>query len=230
MVSVLAPLLILAALVVLIAVGVFVAGRLRSGEAVAVSPRMILLAYLYVMSLAGLLTGAVGLSTGLKVGLAVPLGVEFSYYRPVAPAIPVPAPNGQTKPVSPVDTARAQAELERQRRQDVIQAATAIVVGLAVFVTHTLGRRRVGPSLPAIDGLLRRGDTTLLLAVFGIGGLISLIMGIQDLLQFWLLPAVDEFSYRSPPGSSVATAIVFVPLWLYYLQALVRQSRDHQEA
>jgi len=230
MVSVLAPLLILAALVVLIAVGVFVAGRLRSGEAVSVSPRMVLLAYLYVMSLAGLLTGAVGLSTGLKVALAVPFGTEFSYYRPVAPAIPAPAPNGQSKPVSPVDTARAQAELERQRRQDVIQAATAIGVGLVAFATHTIGRRRVGSSLPAIDGLLRRAYTTLLLAIFGIGGLISFIMGLQELLQFWLLPAVDEFSYRSPPGSSVATAIVFVPLWLYYLQALVRQSRDHQEA
>ena len=228
MTGILVALFVLAALAMVVAIGVYVAGRLRSGEPLTVSPRVVLLGYLYLMSLAGLLSCTVGLTTGLKVGLGAALGSDFSYYRPMRPAMPLPV-TGEPKDTAIVeDAGRAEAELERQRRQDIIQSATAVVVGLVVFAAHTFGRRQVGPSLPTVDNLLRRGYTTFLLAVFGIGGLIGLIMGLQDLLQFWLLPVVDEFNYRNPPGQSVATAMVFVPLWLFYLLALVRQSRDQE--
>ncbi|MSQ11029.1 MAG: hypothetical protein EXR52_08545 [Dehalococcoidia bacterium] len=222
-------LFVLAALAMVVAIGVYVAGRLRTGEPLTVSPRVVLLGYLYLMSLAGLLTCTLGLTTSLKVGLGTALGSDFSYYRPMRLAMPLPvigAPKDEAITVG--EAARFEAELERQRRQDIIQSATAVVVGLVVFAAHTLGRRRVGLLLPTVDSLLRRGYTAFLLAVFGIGGLIGLIMGLQALLQFWLLPTPDEFNYRNPPGQSVATAIVFVPLWLFYLLALVRQSRDQE--
>lgn len=228
MVGLLLPLLALAAFAVVIALAVFVIGRLRSGESLTVSPRTVLLGYLYVMTLAGLLTTAVGLSAGLKVALTVPFGSEFSYYQPPVVRPLAPGADGEARPTPEDAEARARAEVERQRRQDLIQAATAVSVGIVVFAAHSIGRRRVGRSLATADALLRRGYTAFLLAVFGIGGLLSLIIGLQEVLQYWLLPAADEYGYRSPPGQSVATAVVFVPLWLFYLQALVRQSRNQE--
>ena len=75
--------------------------------------------------------------------------------------------------------------------------------------------------LPEADPMVRLMIDTL--AIFGVIGVISLIAGVQDALKYLLLP-VDQYTYRNPPGQSVAMGIVFVPAWLYYLWALVRQS------
>lgn len=232
MISLIAPLLVLGLLAVLVALGVWVVTRLRSGAAGGLTPRVVLLAYLYVMSLGGLIAGTVGLAGGLKVALTVPFGMDFSYYRPVAVPSDITPPGETPTPKpgpSPEDLRRAAADTERQRRQDVIEAATAMVVGLGLFATHTLGRRRMAPTAPAVAGVLNRVYTAVLLAIFGIIGVISLIAGLQDALKYLLLP-VDQYTFRNPPGQSVGMGIVFVPAWLYYLWALVRQSRAEDVA
>ena len=81
----------------------------------------------------------------------------------------------------------------------------------------------------SVAGVLNRVYTAVLLAIFGVIGVISLIAGVQDALKYLLLP-VDQYTYRNPPGQSVAMGIVFVPAWLYYLWALVRQSRAEDVA
>lgn len=233
MLGLLAPLLVLAGVAVVVAVAGFFVVRLRAGTAVSLTPRLILIAYLYVMSLSGVITMAIGLSSAVRVALSYTAGRDFSYYRPV-PFRPTAVTGGGSQTtggevVAPgpteQDVRRMEAETERQRQQDTIGAVTSVLVGGLLFGTHTVARRRIGPSEPGVHSLLGRAYITILLCVFGLTGVISLIMGIQNLLQWVLLPATDATVYRQPPGESVAAAVVFVPGWLYYLWALVRQSR-----
>ncbi len=226
MTGVLAVLLVLVVVAMLVAVGAWTVGRARSGQGAGFSPRMLLIAYLYVMCAGGLLAGTFGLAGGLKVGMAQVFGREVSYYRP---PLAVPVAPGETKPDKPTadDQRRAIAENDRQVRQDAIAAVTSLLVGAVLFVTHTVARRRVVSAQPGFETLMGRAYTAILLAIFGITGVVSLIMAIQSALQYLLLP-FDEFSYREPPGQNLSMAIVFVPAWLYTLWVLVRQSRNEE--
>ncbi len=226
MTSVLVALLVLVVVAMLVAIGAWTVGRARSGQGAGFSPRMLLIAYLYVMCAGGLLAGTFGLAAGIKVGLTQALGRDVSYYRPPRA---VPGAPGETQPPKPTadDQRRSDAESDRRLRQDAIEAVTSMLVGAVLFATHTVARRKAASTQPGFNTLMSRAYTAILLAIFGITGVVSLIMAVQAVLQYLLLP-VDEFSYREPPGQSLSMAIVFVPAWLYTLWVLVRQSRNEE--
>lgn len=235
------PLLFLVVLAAIIAIVVFVVVRLRSGEPLVLSFRALLTAYFYLMTIVSLLILAVGLSILLKAGLGSALGREFSYYsspmqRMVKPAFPPGRIEkiGEELRVPTEEELRAQQEeqraqqarrIENQFRTDLVQGITMVVVGGLVWVSHLLGRGQIENRQDSAYPFYNRAYLTLLLAIFSVAGVIALVSGINDTLRFYIIPVVDEFEYHSPPGGNLAAALVFVPVWLYYLLAFVRQMR-----
>ena len=236
MFGLLIPLIVLAFLAIIIALGVYAVLRVRSGEPMRISFSTIVLAYFYLMSIASFLVLVAGLSIGVKAGLSDVLGPEFSYYvqSPVR-MVPAEVPTSGVKPTDmkpqpvPADELeRSRRQAERQYQEDVLQAGTMVVVGGIVWALHRWGRRRAEAQGDGTQGFFSKAYMTIMLALFGIVGLISLAMGVYEVLRYWIIP-VDEVMSRQPPGSTIATAIVFVPIWLYFLyQALGKSGRETQ--
>lgn len=230
LIGILVPLGILAFVAVLVALGVYVVLRMRTGQPVGFTFRTVVLAYFSMMSIAGFLVLAAGLTSGVKAGLSDALGREFSYFAPpkLRPA-PMEGPGGrggELRPISEEEQARSQRQVERQYQEDWIQAGSLVAVGGLLWALHLWGRRKA-ESLEEVSSLFfRRASTTMLLAIAGIVGIISLPTGIYELLRYLLLPP-DEYFSRQPPGGTLAMALVFVPIWMFYLlQALRRSSAE----
>lgn len=143
-----------------------------------------------------------------------------------APALPSsePLPPRPAPEQLEVQRQRALRQVEQQYRSDLLQGGTMAVAGALLWALHVWGRRRTIPAEDAWGNFLGRTHLAFLLALFGVVGLISLPLGVYQFLRFVLVSA-DEFAPREPPGETVATAIVFVPLWLLTLAAAVREAR-----
>lgn len=228
--SIIFPLGALAFLAVLIALGVFVAVRLRSGDSLVLSFRTILLAYFYLMSIASLLVLTAGLSVGVKALLSDAFGREFSYWMPptvryMPPEGRVPASREPLKPapVSGEEQERSRREAERQYKSDLVQAGTLTVLGTLLWGLHWYGRRRLERAEDMTYEFFSKAYSAILLAVFGVAGIISLTTGVYEVLRYFLIP-VEEFSSNQAPGGAISAAIVFVPCWVYFLAAVLKQS------
>lgn len=228
MIGILVPVAILAILAVLIALAVFVVQRSRSGEPLGISFRTVLLTYFYLMSIASFLVLTGGLSTGVKAGLSNVFGREFSYWFPPGMRVmsvgegPMRGEDLTPQPVPEAERERKRREVERQYQNDLIQSATFAIVGGVIWVLHSIGRRLMESQEETFREFFRKAQLTIMLAIFSIVGIITLPFGIYQLLQFVIIP-VDEFTFRQPPGDTVATAVVFVPVWLFYLAMVLRQ-------
>lgn len=228
------PLAILATLGALVATGVFVVSRVRSGEPLGLSFRTILVGYFHLMSIVAVLLLATGLTTLLKAGLSEVFGREFSYWIPrVVVAKPVPPQPGAPRPVEPApeqleeQRQRELRRIEQQVREDLIQGGTLALVGAIFWPLHAWGRRRIVPADNAWLAFFARAHLTILLLLFSLIGIISLATGLYQLLRFALLPTTEDLSPQ-PPGESVALALVFVPLWLFFLATALRQMRQER--
>jgi hypothetical protein len=235
--GILIPLTIVTVLGTLVAVTVFVVLRIRSGEPLVLPLRTILVAYFHLVSIVAVLILAVGLTTLLKAALSGPLGRSFSYYQPNRELMTARAEAGSAGQVRTGPTAE-QLEEQRQRelrrieqeyRNDLIQGTTMVVVGGVLWPLHAWGRRRIVRLGDSASSFFAKAHLTLLLVLFSLIGVISLPLAIYEALRY-LLPE-DDLTFRPAPGGTVATALVFVPLWLYYLwTALHRMRRETAEA
>lgn len=218
--SVLIPAAIVAFLGLLIAAGVFILQKVRSGQRLNLSFRTIAAAYFHLMAIACFLVMTVGIATALKAGLSDAFGRPFSYYTPpVSRPTPEGAPSRVPPPEDRTDFGRR--EVDRQYQNDLIQGVTLAVVGAVLWGLHTIGRREVTP--PEIELFFSRAYSTVLLAIFGPVGVVFLPTGLYELLRY-LLVSIDDAS-RNQPGASVATALVFVPIWMYYLMDILKRTR-----
>ena len=236
MLGLLIPLSILAFVAVLIALGVFVVIRVRSGESLVLSFRTILLAYFYLMSITSFLVLTVGLSMGVKAGLSDVLGREFSYYTkpavrmveaaiPVGPGEPRRAPELKAEPVPEEELARQLRRVEREYQEDLIRSGTMVVVGGLIWGLHVWGRRRLQGTEEAAQSFFSKAYATILLAIFGIVGVVSLTTGAYEMLRYLIIEP-DEFGSRQQPGGSVSTALIFAPVWFYFLISVMRRGRQ----
>ena len=230
--SIMVPLLVLGLVIVGV---VFAIQRVRRGEGVSLSLRQVLAFYFYVMTVVTLLVAVGGLSRLVQAGLAVPLGREFSYYpvyypddypvplrmeAPPAPALAVPptvVPPGKGS-VPEEEEARRQKGLDQAFKEGVLGGLNFTVVGGLFWLVHQWGRRRFGQNGEGLEQLYLIG----LLSIFAGLTLYSLPSGINDTLRYYLLDARQGFN---PPGGRLATAIVALPFWLFYLSAAFRRLR-----
>jgi len=221
------------AILALVIVGVVYAiQRLRHGEGVGLSLRQILVFYFYVMTVVTLLVTVSGLSRLVQAGLALPLGKEFSYYPvyypdsyPVirAPVGVPPTPLATPTPAEPQKGPTAD-ELARERgldqafKEGILSGVMFTVVGGVFWLIHQGGRRRYGQN----GGVLEQLYMLSLLGIFAGMTLYSLPTGLYDTLRYYLLDVREGFS---PPGGRLATAIIALPFWLFYLGAAFRKLR-----
>jgi hypothetical protein len=230
-------------LLVIAGVGLVIAGivyalqRARSGQGFAISLRQLFTVYLYVVTILTLLLTVSGLSHLVQAGLAVPLGKEFSYYPryiPVPMTIarppPIPAKPGvapeQTQ-LTPEEQAKLQEE-EAQRRKEGLELAhqegllnglSLTVVGGILWALHQWGRRRLAEK----ESLMERLYLIVLLFIFAALSLSSLPSSISETVRFYVVRPPEEIF--DPPGGKLATAIVTLPFWIYYLAGTIRRLR-----
>ena len=221
--------LVLGILVPIAIFGLLVVGAVtlfrRGGEGLDLAPRNLLRFYLYVASLAGIVTLVIGLSGALNAGLAAAFGNGFVYGGSV-PALTRPCPNdGNLKCPPPlVDDVRRQTQQEERRQgEDLIRGITFSVFGAAFWAAHWAARRGVVGADEGRSGL-RRAYLLLGTVIFGLSTITLLPMGVYEALTYLILPATDGI-YRQGAGESLSGGLVTLPVWLLYLGLVIRDAR-----
>ena len=204
----------------------------RGGEGVDLGPRSLLRFYLYVASLAGILTLVIGLSGILNAGLATAFGRGFVYGSSPVPAIARPCPPNEpnVKCVEGAPDYQQQQLRQEERRQgeDLIRGITFTVFGALFWAAHWAARRGIMGADEGRSGL-RRAYLMLGTVVFGLATIILLPMGIYQALSFLILPTADGV-YRQGSGESLSGGLVTLPVWLIYLWLIVRDARAARAA
>ncbi|MBI4301974.1 MAG: hypothetical protein HY664_05170 [Chloroflexi bacterium] len=198
--SFLFPMFFILGLAVLVAGIAYVVIKVRSGERIDLSFRLLLSVYLYLMTIVSLLVLAVGLSSLVNVGLASVVGRDFSYSVPPT--------------------------LEQGFRNGLAEGLSLTIVGGLVWALHIWGQRALRRRADGDEPLLWKAYLAVLLGVFSIGGILALSLGVSQTVRYVLDSGTDFTSSRPVPGSTLAIAIVFVPIWIYYFAALWRERRD----
>lgn len=221
--GVLFPIAVLAILV-LLAVVFF-----QRRDAIDLSPRGLLRTYLYLASLAGIITLAIGLASLANYGIAASFGSEVIYGgSPIAKPAIARCPPGVTGCSEP-----SPADLEQQRRQegeqrdrrtaeDLLRGITFTAFGGLVWGAHWAARR--GLDAAEASSGLRRAYLMLGTVIFGLATVIMLPAGLYQALATAILPA-DQFSYR-PSADSLGGGVACLPIWLLYLWLLRRDFRS----
>lgn len=205
----------------------------RARGAMDLSPRSLLRIYLYLASLAGIVTLAIGLSYLLNFGIARVAGDELIYGSSPSPyaAVVTPTCAPGTPPERCVGTPeftaqqRRQQEQQRERRRndDLLRGITFSMFGAVFWAAHWGARRGLGEAEPLALGL-RRGYLMLGTVVFGLATIVLLPTGTYQALSNLLLPASDNL-YR-PGADALGGGIVSLPIWLVYLRLVVTELRQ----
>lgn len=220
--SILFPIAFLALLVVLAVV------FFQRREAIDLSPRGLLRTYLYLASLAGIITLAIGLASLANYGIAAAFGSEVIYGgSSPKPALAPRCPPGAVGCAEPtpqqMEQQLRQEKEQRDRRQaeDLLRGITFTAFGALVWGAHWAARR----GLDADEGAsgLRRAYLMLGTVIFGLATVIMLPTGLYQALASGILPA-DEFTYRQP-ADSLGGGIACLPIWLLFLTLLRRDFR-----
>lgn len=96
--------------------------------------------------------------------------------------------------------------------------------GALVCVLHVLGRRAVEKPQEPATRLLKRTYLFFMLAIFSLAGLVALPSALNDVVWYY----IEGYRRGSNPTTSLATAVVTVPLWGYYLWRILREFRHGQ--
>lgn len=220
--------------VILAAAGlVYFTFKLR-GEPVDISFRFLLTAYFHLLTMVGLIVVLLGLSGLINSGLSLVLGRDFGYSRPpVARPVPVSPEGVPARTIPSAEEQRLEADRQQQRqfREGLFQGASMLLVGGIVWGVHALGRRRMEQAGEDRSGLLRMAYLVLLLVISSMVAVVSLTSAINETLRFYLVEPAGEFDFRPPPGQNASLALVFTPMWGYYLLALLRGlgRREHSD-
>jgi hypothetical protein len=186
-------------------------------------------AYLALVMGASLIVATVGAAQLLGALMSDAFGRSFTYqsFSFAESPRPVLAP-GSTEPQTPSEAEQRQryeeterARIENLYRDDVVYGITMLLVGLFMFGIHAAGRqflrhRRGEPSL------ISRSYLILMLIATSVVALVSLVTAIASVVRRYILETVGPDRVMSNPGESVALALAFLPLWLWFLYRALR--------
>lgn len=108
---------------------------------------------------------------------------------------------------------------------DITLGFTLLGTGLIICIPHLYGKRTVEKKDEKATATLRRVYLFFMLGVSGIAGFVSLPLAINSTVRHY----VEESIHRPDPSQYLATAIVVVPLWGYYLIRVLRDMRGGTE-
>jgi hypothetical protein len=216
-----------------IAAFIFLGSRARAGQGIGASFRSILVAYFYAMSVVSLVVFSIGMTSLVKAGLSGVFGRGFSYSvtlfeKPAVPTSPIGTAEVLPPAPDPMSEQRQATQVAQELRSDLVQGGSLAVAGAIIWALHFWGRRSIVRAADALAAFLARAHLVVLLLLFGLGGLISLVLGVYQSLLFALTP-IDAFTYRQPPGEAAAMAIVFVPAWAVILGLALREMRRERQ-
>jgi len=104
---------------------------------------------------------------------------------------------------------------------DVTLGVTLLATGAVICVLHVLGKKALEAKEGKSTPLLKRVYLFFMLSVFSIGGLVALPLAIYETAHYY----VEGPMYWNDPAGQLATAVVVVPLWVYYLMRVLRETR-----
>lgn len=216
--------LMLVAIVAAVGAVVYIVLRLRSGEPMVFPTRLMFRIYLYLITLVSLVTLLTGISDLAQAGLGAALGKEFSY-NPSFVAAPRPLPDGTEPEDFEKRLAESEAGLERAMKEGLLDGISLTIVGALVLGLHVWGRTRL-ETVEERQDILHRIYLIVMLAIFGVVTLVALPTATFETLRFYILEADQSRGTR--PGGPLATAIVTLPVWVYYLGGTIGLLRRQQ--
>lgn len=241
--SILVPIFVILGLIVVIAGVVFLITRSRQGKPFSLSLRFILLAYFYLICLISIVIVVSGLVSLVNAGLSGPLGTGFSYQSPGPvgriPALPPPGVDGGPQKVPPPtptpeqlqqELQQQQQQVNSQRQDDIINGSSKIVIAGLIWFFHWLGRRSMKKTPTPGELFLSQAYLIIPLLIFGIVSIVSLPTAAYQAIRYYVYTP-QPYDYIQAPGNALATAISFVPFWIYYLKATIKElSSAHKTA
>jgi hypothetical protein len=108
---------------------------------------------------------------------------------------------------------------------DVTLGIALLVTGLAFCISHIFGRRAFEKKEKQPATALRRVYLFFMLTIYSITGLISLPMAAYETARHFIN---GSLSWENP-AAALATAIVVLPLWIYYLVLVIRETRTSKK-
>ena len=108
--------------------------------------------------------------------------------------------------------------------EDVTLGITLTGTGAFICLLHVLGKKALEAKEGKSTPLLKRVYLFFMLTIFSIGGLVALPLAIYEGAHYYV-EHVEEYMYHSDPSGSIAAAVVIVPLWIYYLMRVLRNTR-----
>jgi hypothetical protein len=187
--------------------------RGRRGEAVDLC--------LAVLLSGSLITAATGLAQIISPLLSVPLGRGFTYNIPTL-RVPLPIASG-TAPSQEQAEAQSRAAVENDFRNDLVYGSTTLVAGLlllgALAPARRVLRRQSGDSDP-----VRSTFFVMMLVTTTLASLSALIVAVSELIRRYIVLPVGTDANLPQPGGAIAIAIVFTPLWVFFVVHVLRES------
>jgi len=199
-------------LVPLFVVGLIVAAavaimRARAGNGHGITFSVILLAYVSTAMFISIFLVAVGSALLIKPALGGIIGTDFSYNNEPEERY---FPNGENVWINPSDDAI---------RNDVAVGVTLVFVGVALFALHGVAAAVLRRRQAQGERLISRAYNLLGLAMASIAFLGGGGEAVHDVLRRYVLDSGGPHSWdwNTPrPGGALATAIVFLPLAVWF--------------
>jgi hypothetical protein len=110
---------------------------------------------------------------------------------------------------------------------DVTLGVTVMLTGAIICVLHVLGKKALERKEGKATPLLKRVYLFFMLSIFSLGGLVSLPLAIYEIANHYV--EHKEYMFYSDPSSSIAAAVVIVPLWVYYLMRVLRNTHTAKQ-
>ena len=107
---------------------------------------------------------------------------------------------------------------------DVTLGVTLLATGAVICLLHVFGKKALEKKEGKATPLLKRVYLFFMLSVFSIGGLVALPLAIYKVAHYYV-EHVEDYMYRGDPSGQIAAAVVIVPLWVYYLMRVLRDTR-----
>ncbi|GEM_PF-1414371 len=246
--SMFAPFMIVTGIVLFLIGTIYLISRIRSDQ-LHLSLRNAVEGYFYLMTVVSFVIFTFGLVALLNVGASQALGKDFSYGRPPyygpMSARPIPAyPPGvvpeKTTPLTPAQEEELrqkeeQRQLEENRRrqdqnqrEELTQGIGMAFVGGLVWVLHAWGRRRFYSVQDSFSKGIRRSYLVVMLVLYSIMGVTSVTIAVSRVLRQYILQDVDKYAYMPSPGPIAAATVIFVPVWIYFLVALITEMKKKE--
>lgn len=109
---------------------------------------------------------------------------------------------------------------------DLTLASVLLGTGLVICILHVYGRRAVQKREEEATTNIRRIYLFFMLGIYSLTGLISLPLAIYQTIRYFTVEPDYGYYHPQAPSTELAVAIVFVPLWAYFMFRVLQEIRQ----